>query len=73
MAGSTASAANGERPELGEDQDYDALWEQLYRRARRQGMSLEMARYAASREVHHRQLEDRGLKPFAAGDLELIY
>lgn len=53
--------------------DYEALWQRQYRKALRQGMRENMARYVAKREVHQQMLADRGLRQVGAGDLELVY
>jgi hypothetical protein len=53
--------------------NYDRLWGREYRRARRNGLSVEMAKYVADHEVKDQRMADLGRKPFGAGDYELIY
>lgn len=53
--------------------NYEALWQRFYDRARAGGLSPSMSKYVASRDVHHQQLADKGLRPVGARDYELLY
>lgn len=72
MEHSGASKAGSTLPS-GASRDYNAMWESLYRRALRNGLTDSMARFVASAEVHDQQLADRGLTPVGAGDIEVVY
>jgi hypothetical protein len=53
--------------------DYDALWQSHYRRALREGLSENMARFVARTEVHDQLLADRGLTRVGSGDIEVVF
>jgi hypothetical protein len=70
---SASEAVHGTKLPEGVGRDYEALWAACHRVARRQGLSEGMARFVARVEVHDRQLADRGLAHYGAGDIESVF